>query len=624
MSRENEAEQGSEVEMRRLTLETAILGPKIDALKDRKGWSWREVARAIGDDNTAVGVWAKGAATLERMRRLNPKLRALLEEEQGEQGGNGSNPGSSKKEATDDKEKAKERKKQPMHGRSSNYRGVSWSKSDRKWLARIYYSNKNHNLGLFEEQDDAARAYDRAAKGRSGKNTQLNFPEEDEQGVEESFLEVEGGDEEEEAEKCNAGEEDMQNLTHEAAALRPKVQALKEKMGWGWKELADSIHDNPTAVRRWLQGQAWKVVMQRLAPKLRVLLATGGGTAAESSKSSNKCEDCGRQFKTVQAFCGHRKSCKPGQVKGSGSDSAALGGAGRGAENPTRTSHRTSGTTSILTGAGKGGSSGIGGNGDDSNKVVSTPASAAQSSSSSSSGGGGGGGGESESGGGGSTPINSATASAAAFDRLGSELNCPICRDLLDDPHSLPCNHGFCGDCIRMALSKALACPMCKTPCIPRSLTRNPLLANVVAQVKALQALTAGAPSLLSSPTAVGNAKADDGERSGSSSSSSSGGGGGGGGGGSSSSSSSAAAQLELDIQQAMRTHDRERLRALIKQRDAGTGPVASNHTPHDTQPTMRKVGAKAVSDRKSSEGDVAPEVLLAMGRTFEGGLVCT
>jgi hypothetical protein len=58
---------------------------------------------------------------------------------------------------------------------SSKYRGVSWFKRDHKWQAAITYDGKQHRLGSFEDEEEAARAYDRAAKVHKGGRAQLNF-----------------------------------------------------------------------------------------------------------------------------------------------------------------------------------------------------------------------------------------------------------------------------------------------------------------------------------------------------------------------------------------------------------------------------------------------------------------
>jgi hypothetical protein len=64
----------------------------------------------------------------------------------------------------------------------SKYRGVCWQKSSSKWEAAIRHDRKKHNLGCFEDEEEAARAYDRAATAHKGEKAQLNFPAEGESG----------------------------------------------------------------------------------------------------------------------------------------------------------------------------------------------------------------------------------------------------------------------------------------------------------------------------------------------------------------------------------------------------------------------------------------------------------
>jgi hypothetical protein len=58
----------------------------------------------------------------------------------------------------------------------SGYKGVCWSKRDKKWLATIYRPSGNNYIGLFSTPEEAAMAYDREAKILFGEFAYLNFP----------------------------------------------------------------------------------------------------------------------------------------------------------------------------------------------------------------------------------------------------------------------------------------------------------------------------------------------------------------------------------------------------------------------------------------------------------------
>jgi hypothetical protein len=60
--------------------------------------------------------------------------------------------------------------------KTSNYRGVTWDKS--KWKAQIHHTSKKHHLGCFDDEEEAARAYDSAARAHRGEKADLNFPAE--------------------------------------------------------------------------------------------------------------------------------------------------------------------------------------------------------------------------------------------------------------------------------------------------------------------------------------------------------------------------------------------------------------------------------------------------------------
>ena len=47
------------------------------------------------------------------------------------------------------------------HAIYSKYRGVTWDKTKAKWKADIMVQGKRHSCGYYEDDEEAAKAYDR-------------------------------------------------------------------------------------------------------------------------------------------------------------------------------------------------------------------------------------------------------------------------------------------------------------------------------------------------------------------------------------------------------------------------------------------------------------------------------
>jgi hypothetical protein len=52
---------------------------------------------------------------------------------------------------------------------------VHWSKTSKKWYARVGHENVDYTVGYFDDEVEAARAYDGKALELHGERARLNF-----------------------------------------------------------------------------------------------------------------------------------------------------------------------------------------------------------------------------------------------------------------------------------------------------------------------------------------------------------------------------------------------------------------------------------------------------------------
>ncbi len=69
--------------------------------------------------------------------------------------------------------------RKPHVGCTSRFKGIHWNKRWKKWQVRITYQGERTHLGGFNDEEEAARAYDKAALEMFDDYAYLNFPPEE-------------------------------------------------------------------------------------------------------------------------------------------------------------------------------------------------------------------------------------------------------------------------------------------------------------------------------------------------------------------------------------------------------------------------------------------------------------
>ena len=149
------------------------------AIVDDKDYEWLGQWRWYCDQDERMGYAVRGA-TVNGKRTTLQMHRVILNLKKGEItdhiNGNGlDNRRCNLRKCTPSQNMWNRRK--PKNN-TSGYIGVDWHKRDKKWQARICRDRKQKHLGCFDDIEEAARAYDRAALELHGEFALLNFPDE--------------------------------------------------------------------------------------------------------------------------------------------------------------------------------------------------------------------------------------------------------------------------------------------------------------------------------------------------------------------------------------------------------------------------------------------------------------
>lgn len=122
----------------------------------------------------------RGKARCGRESRQSLNIRALRVDNRGMRPVKRDKPARSDESAARKSAAGRGERKQGAKA-TSRYRGVSWHTQSGTWRVQLTVSGKHHYVGSFQDETEAARAYDEAARKFHGDSARLNFPTADDE-----------------------------------------------------------------------------------------------------------------------------------------------------------------------------------------------------------------------------------------------------------------------------------------------------------------------------------------------------------------------------------------------------------------------------------------------------------
>jgi hypothetical protein len=122
--------------------------------------------------------------------------------------------------------------KRKQHGAVSRFKGVTYSKRYDKWCAHCRTKGEPCHVGYYDDEVEAARAYDRAAVERFGEFARLNFPNEwppERRAQVHALYQASSVEREGKGKRTKKRKSDAQRAAHDAQRSRKKPKRQSKK-----------------------------------------------------------------------------------------------------------------------------------------------------------------------------------------------------------------------------------------------------------------------------------------------------------------------------------------------------------------------------------------------------------